>query len=229
MSTPIASDIDLSALFDIDLNTGGDPLAPTGVLCARCKGRGTFLSYTGRAVGRCHTCDGTGLSRTACVTLSPGDCVKCAGSGEWSRGRACFACDGAGKEKPTAAIDVGAIEVAFAAARANKIKSPKLRLADFVFSRAPDHGANAGSIYVKSKITDAYLGKVTAGRFIASRECDDPTKTAVIAAAADPHSSAKAYGLRTGSCACCGRELTNGESIELGIGPICRDKFGWGG
>jgi hypothetical protein len=36
-----------------------------------------------------------------------------------------------------------------------------------------------------------------------------------------------AYGKRTGACSCCGRELTNGESIDRGIGPICAEKYGW--
>jgi hypothetical protein len=44
--------------------------------------------------------------------------------------------------------------------------------------------------------------------------------------AADPYAAAKLYGQQTGSCSCCGRELTNSLSIELGIGPICREKFG---
>jgi hypothetical protein len=30
-----------------------------------------------------------------------------------------------------------------------------------------------------------------------------------------------------GSCCVCGRPLTDPESIELGIGPICREKTGW--
>lgn len=33
------------------------------------------------------------------------------------------------------------------------------------------------------------------------------------------------YGQVTGRCACCGRELTNEESIERGIGPICWEKY----
>jgi hypothetical protein len=45
-------------------------------------------------------------------------------------------------------------------------------------------------------------------------------------ASADPYGSAKLYGQHTGTCSCCGRELTNKLSIELGIGPICREKFG---
>lgn len=36
---------------------------------------------------------------------------------------------------------------------------------------------------------------------------------------------AKAFGHRTGRCGCCGRTLTNPESIELGIGPICAERY----
>lgn len=32
------------------------------------------------------------------------------------------------------------------------------------------------------------------------------------------------YGKRFGCCCMCGRELTNAESVELGIGPVCREK-----
>ena len=45
--------------------------------------------------------------------------------------------------------------------------------------------------------------------------------------AEDPMKAAKLHGMETGQCACCGRELTNKESIQLGIGPICITKFGW--
>lgn len=36
---------------------------------------------------------------------------------------------------------------------------------------------------------------------------------------------AKKFGRETGTCCSCGRELTNPESIEAGIGPICAQKF----
>lgn len=36
---------------------------------------------------------------------------------------------------------------------------------------------------------------------------------------------AKAYGKVTGTCCNCGRTLTNEDSIEAGIGPICAGKF----
>lgn len=35
------------------------------------------------------------------------------------------------------------------------------------------------------------------------------------------------YGREIGECGHCGRTLTNEESRELGIGPICRNKMGW--
>ncbi len=125
----------------------------------------------------------------------------------------------------TKSIDVARIEQAFATARSNKIKSPKLRLAEFVFSRAPDNGKNAGSIYVKKG--DEYLGKIAASQFFPIRTCPDEVRDEVIAVAAKPDEAAKAYGLRTGVCSCCGRTLTKGISIDRGIGPICAEKFGW--
>jgi hypothetical protein len=45
-------------------------------------------------------------------------------------------------------------------------------------------------------------------------------------AALDPTRAAKVHGQRTGTCACCGRELTNSLSIQMGIGPICAERFG---
>lgn len=36
-----------------------------------------------------------------------------------------------------------------------------------------------------------------------------------------------AYGVESHHCLICGKSLTNPESIELGIGPICRAKMGW--
>jgi hypothetical protein len=69
-----------------------------------------------------------------------------------------------------------------------------------------------------------YLGKVTPNR-LDSRIPDD-VKAVLLEAAADPLTAAIRYGRETGSCSCCGRDLTNKESIRLGIGPICREKFG---
>jgi hypothetical protein len=42
----------------------------------------------------------------------------------------------------------------------------------------------------------------------------------------DPKGALISYGKLTSQCGCCGLPLTNAKSIELGIGPICLDKYG---
>jgi len=69
-----------------------------------------------------------------------------------------------------------------------------------------------------------YLGKITPNR-LDSRLADE-VKAVLLEAASDPLTAAVRYGKETGSCSCCGRDLTNPQSIELGIGPICREKYG---
>ena len=127
-------------------------------------------------------------------------------------------------------IDMTKIEAAFATARNNGLTSLTLRIADLVISPAKATSANAGALYVKSKGSfdaSTYFGKIVGGKFLKSRDCDAATEAQIIAAATDPLAAAIAYGRATGSCSCCGRELTNGLSVELGIGPICRAKWGF--
>ena len=69
-----------------------------------------------------------------------------------------------------------------------------------------------------------YLGKVTPNR-LDSRLADE-VKAVILEAAADPLTAAVRYGRETGACSCCGRDLTNPDSIAAGIGPICREKYG---
>ena len=84
--------------------------------------------------------------------------------------------------------------------------------------------ANAGAVYVKHG--DQYQGKISGGKFHAGRDCLDDTPQAVVRAAQDPRGVAVQYGRDTGICACCGRTLTDPASIEVGIGPICAEKWG---
>lgn len=122
-------------------------------------------------------------------------------------------------------IDIAAIEQAFESAIDNSIKRPKLRLDTFKFSLAPSTGTNAGAVYVKQD--EVYLGKIKDGKLVRSRDCDAATEARIVEVCADPKAAAVAYGQREGSCSCCGRALTNHASIDLGIGPICAEKFGW--
>jgi hypothetical protein len=138
------------------------------------------------------------------------------------------------RQEAAPTIDIRKIETAFESARANAAKDGegvkwlKLRLGSPVltFSPAGANSKNPGAIYVKADNGD-YLGKVVNGKFFGAYGCTDTQKQQIIAVAADPAAAATAYGLRTGECSCCGRELTNTESRRLGIGPICRERYGW--
>ena len=70
-----------------------------------------------------------------------------------------------------------------------------------------------------------YLGKVTRQQ-IDSRLSDD-VKEVILSASKDPLTAAIRYGKVSGECSCCGRELTDSQSIAQGSGPVCARKFGW--
>lgn len=134
-------------------------------------------------------------------------------------------------------VNMRGLESAFAKAGA-ALQRPILRIADidrdgdgkptlkhgFIVSRAPDTGKNAGALYVREGET--YLGKVVAGKFLATRQCAPDVEQSFICAAADPNKSTRDYGVITGNCGCCGARLTNSESLARGIGPICAENWG---
>lgn len=62
------------------------------------------------------------------------------------------------------------------------------------------------------------------GKARAAGHDPEAIKAALDAFESDPLSALKAHGLSTGECGCCGRELTDPESIAFGIGPVCREK-----
>lgn len=121
-------------------------------------------------------------------------------------------------------VDVSKLVSAFDHA-ALTLKNPKMHLSGFKITRGKMHSRNPGALYFKSG--DLYLGKVMNGAFHKSRDCTDMQESEIIAVCNDPKAAAIAYGLKFGICSCCGRELTNPESIANGIGPICAGKFGF--
>lgn len=83
----------------------------------------------------------------------------------------------------------------------------------------------AGMIFVKEG--ENKLGYIQHGKFIRKFQCSDGQEAAVLDCCNDPLKAAVAYGKAWSICAVCHRTLTNDESIERGIGPICAEKFGW--
>jgi hypothetical protein len=133
------------------------------------------------------------------------------------------------RAEPVNTVNLQAVEQAFGRALQAGIRHPKLTLDGFTLSPAKTGGRNEGAIYVKQgrDYEGTYLGKVLGGAFLPTRECDDDTKQRVLAAMADPLAAAVAYGQKFGKCAVCARDLTDPESIERGIGPICAERMGW--
>lgn len=129
---------------------------------------------------------------------------------------------------PKATLDMTKLAAAFAAALEKGLQKPILRFEGFSASLAPSYGRNAGAIYLKNG--DTYLGKVVGGQFtpayaVADQQAAITAKVQAIMA--DPVAAAVAYGRATGKCSCCGRTLTDPESVAAGIGPICAGKFGF--
>jgi hypothetical protein len=118
---------------------------------------------------------------------------------------------------------------AFKAAKIRGLKRLTMRFSGVIVKPSKD----LGSLWVLSAtekvegdygLQPKYLGKVTPN-CLDSRLADD-VKAVLLEAASDPLTAAIRYGRETGSCSCCGRDLTNPVSIAAGIGPICREKFG---
>lgn len=123
-------------------------------------------------------------------------------------------------------VDLSSIVAMFDHAKTSGYKRPVYRAEGIKISLAPESSANAGALYVKTTEGD-YIGKVSDGKFYGTRDATDEHKQALAVIAANPGEAAIRYGRQTGSCACCGRPLSNKQSIDLGIGPICRDKWGF--
>jgi len=91
------------------------------------------------------------------------------------------------------------------------------------FSEAPASGTNAGSVYVKCD--SQYAGKIVNGMFYALGDIPAEWLGAIRSCSDDPEAGAIRYGRETGICSCCSRKLTNPLSVEMGIGPVCRENF----
>lgn len=121
-------------------------------------------------------------------------------------------------------------------------KFPKVRLAfgsddsPLAFTRAGDKARFPGSVNLtdgRGFGNNVWYGRVTAeGDFQPSRNAANlprESKAALWALlqrfkAGEAEMVFAEFGKRFGICCCCGRELTNPESVALGIGPICRGK-----
>lgn len=122
-------------------------------------------------------------------------------------------------------VDTSPIRDLFATAKGNGLKKPGLWFGDLKISEAPDHGRNAGALYVKRG--GEYAGKIIGATFHPAWGVK-PTEIlpTLLEIAGNPAEVLRVKGKETGKCCCCGRELTDPASIAAGIGPICATNWG---
>ena len=223
--------------------------------CVKCRGTGRFTSRSGRVLGECFACKGAGFNtfktEHAAIWAWFTDNQKAANPFEFATSlhnavlnyghlterqldaaRTCVAKREAKRAEWQAARAIeqatapklDKLTAAFDRAIANKAKA-RLYFGSVTVSPAKANSANPGALYVKDGET--YLGKIVDGRFLTSRDCTDAVKATVLELLADPAKAAIKYGKELIRCCCCGAELDNKLSRELGIGPICREKWGF--
>ncbi len=68
------------------------------------------------------------------------------------------------------------------------------------------------------------------GKFEASKNCPGWVVSTLVEFNADPVGVASLQGQKYGNCCFCRRELITNESLEVGYGPVCADRYGlpWG-
>jgi hypothetical protein len=128
------------------------------------------------------------------------------------------------RESNRRAVDVSRIETLLATAKMNGLKKPAFRVGNLSLSIAPPTSKNAGAVYVKA--SGEYAGKIMHGTFMPVSSAPDGLGDMLAEIASDPRGKAIEHGRMTGVCACCGRTLTDKQSVALGIGPICAEKWG---
>lgn len=138
-------------------------------------------------------------------------------------------------KKPQRSIDASNILASVAEARAKGVKKPMLRFVDPVGNainvKYMSMGKNAGGCWVTSN--GDLIGKIddTGAFTFTGAPYTDKFKAEVFdfieITNHDVKHAVQSYGKLTSNCACCGRTLTNPESIRLNVGPICLEKYGF--
>lgn len=127
----------------------------------------------------------------------------------------------------TGTVDLSRIRQMFDAAVSSGHHRPVYLAEGLKITLAPAHCRNAGALYVVDLDRDEYQGKVEGVDFKKVGTASPLTYPALLRIAADPLKTAIDFGRLNGRCACCGRKLTNKVSVDLGIGPICKENWGF--
>ena len=138
-------------------------------------------------------------------------------------------------ESKSVDIDAAKIVALFVSAQANKIKFPKIKLntengEKLKFSLAGPNSKYRGQIMVTDGLPfgqNKWYGRIENNLFYPSRQFQDNNDviSMIKSFAENPAGVAKAYGIRTGNCCFCARDLTDATSVKVGYGKICADHY----
>jgi hypothetical protein len=125
------------------------------------------------------------------------------------------------------------VENVFAAvveAKVNGLKKPMIRLSgpdgETVTIKYMKSGKMAGGCWVT--VDGELAGRINdEGDFCTTRGGPAWLYDIMAKANSDVLGALTEYGKLTSQCSCCGLPLTNELSVRLGIGPICRGKYGF--
>ena len=103
----------------------------------------------------------------------------------------------------------------------NNTRKLQVRLPGVTLSTV-NQGVNVGCVYIYEN--QSYVGKITTlGELIGT--VSEDVKNLLEDANDNLLQLAKIYGHETGNCSICGRTLSDPLSIQMGIGPVCAQRF----
>ena len=133
-------------------------------------------------------------------------------------------------------VELGKIAQLFQSAAA-RLKSPKITIAvngvTVKLSLAGQNSRYPGSIHItdgRPYGANTYYGRITNGIFWPTNSCNQAILDILGQLNGDPIATMQAYGVRSGNCGFCNKQLTDERSIVVGYGPICAKHWGlpWG-
>lgn len=107
----------------------------------------------------------------------------------------------------------------------SKNKTEKIQISYYAEKSDNGRKRNDNVITIKNRSTGQQLMRVSRGGIVIPENNAKqiiPVLQVFVRFSNDTKQTLINYGLETGECSICGRELTDSESIRIGIGPVCR-------
>lgn len=188
------------------------PSSPTRSLqCLKCSGTGRFRGYSGRDLGECYTCRGTGSSY-----IRPSETIA---TKPYPNILAAFArVERTGMKR--ASLRIGDVSIAHAGPASRNPGALYVKWnGEYVGKLERDKALVLSHKFHSPKTALAALDRIEIdplAAIVAQAKTDAERVREAVAAGLEPHVA----------CCCCGADLSDPVSRERGIGPICAARWG---